>query len=502
MGGGDSSPTGQRWVVVTGLVPYEEQIESYQEAYSKVEDYSPEFDGAPDYVYYYVERAEVLDGQPADEPEWRLMPRPKETQWATTRSEVADLMYVTDKNARLVGALGPWVNGQWDEDVAHPPEIPLASREGEPDSGRQPEEIRGRGRPDFGDPDGRFGEGGGGWSGADAHAMEVGEEGPENPEYLLFRFFDFTVQPGKQYVYRTRLMVWNPSARKDVKDRYLDEHLLDLKKKSPAEYEKLKAEHKKLREEYKKPWGEYKKLQAKYEKLKGQENKQLAEDLAAKREETVAKYKEVLAKGREAAAAKVQWTHMLSNWSEPTEPVTVPRNERLLAVSVTQPNRKTSPPTAKVMVIKWLEKDGTEAYEEFPQLARGKVANFPNCHFPEISDIRRAERLEDLDEPTPRPRRPRAGEEEEEDETTRVDYMSETIILDMWGGQRIPGRDRGMKSPGRILMLDPDGRLLVRHEIDDLEEYEKRTVDEEGVIEGGLEGQEFEGTDGFMDHFE
>ena len=51
-------------------------------------------------------------------------------------------------------------------------------------------------------------------------------------------------------------------------------------------------------------------------------------------------------------------------------------------------------------------------------------------------------------------------------------------------------------------MLDPDGRLLVRNEIDDLEEYKKRTVDEEEGIGGGLEGQEFEGTDGFMDHFE
>ena len=31
------------------------------------------------------------------------------------------------------------------------------------------------------------------------------------PKYLLFRFFDFSVQPGKQYVYRVRLALQNPN---------------------------------------------------------------------------------------------------------------------------------------------------------------------------------------------------------------------------------------------------------------------------------------------------
>jgi len=42
------------------------------------------------------------------------------------------------------------------------------------------------------------------------------------PEYRLFRFFDFSVEPGKTYRYRVKLTLLNPNA--DVQKRYLENY--------------------------------------------------------------------------------------------------------------------------------------------------------------------------------------------------------------------------------------------------------------------------------------
>ena len=56
-----------------------------------------------------------------------------------------------------------------------------------------------------------------------AQAMQAEDEIP----YYLFRFFDFTVESGKRYVYRVRLMLLNPNY--EIPPRFLISDELDKK---------------------------------------------------------------------------------------------------------------------------------------------------------------------------------------------------------------------------------------------------------------------------------
>ena len=51
-----------------------------------------------------------------------------------------------------------------------------------------------------------------------------------------------------------------------------------------------------------------------------------------------------------------------------------------------------------------------------------------------------------------------------------MDLLSDYALLDMDGGNRLPGKAR-LLEPGRTLWLDPAGTLLVGNDVEDEEEY-------------------------------
>jgi hypothetical protein len=53
---------------------------------------------------------------------------------------------------------------------------------------------------------------------------------------------------------------------------------------------------------------------------------------------------------------------------------------------------------------------------------------------------------------------------------TKVDYLTDTLLLDVAGGAKIPGRDNKLTEPGHLLLLDPQGNLMVLHELTDEDE--------------------------------
>jgi hypothetical protein len=81
-----------------------------------------------------------------------------------------------------------------------------------------------------------------------------------------------------------------------------------------------------------------------------------------------------------------------------------------------------------------------------------------------------------------------------EPEEEKVHYQSNALALDICGGDilRIGQRKKTvLKQPGEILLLDADGRLVVRHQYDDLVEREVRKAREEPEqIPGRLPGGE------------
>jgi hypothetical protein len=466
---------GERWVVLTGLVSVEKQYREFYDYYKNAQKQTP--NDVPVYAGYYVQRLEVSGADAGELPDWSKSQTiisgqamtEATSNWAQmgrVSQEVVDPRYL-DQGQRLAFPLPPLVDRQWDESVVHPPQIPLFRQQYEqplemvpttpegqplenpfavPDQGRPfaapaPGYNTPRGhvpsRTEYDGPvsSGRFqygsGSGVSGYYSPRGHGPMgyypgPGYRGPraapplsgqanQLPKYQLFRFFDFKVEPGKQYRYRVRLVLRNPNA--DVEDRYLSEEVLAKKKQIEDTAEKLKAE----------------------------------------------------GKVNEANLIRLtQWGMINTDWSEPTEVISVPRDSRLLAISVQAPPRAAAEPSAKVMVISWVKDQGIEAFTE-KTVDRGKVVNYAGCHFPETPQPKKPSKKEAGGLPISSPPQPFAGGA---NEPVEVDYLTDTLVLDIHGGQLLPGKDR-LNCPGKILLLDPDGTLTVRAELDDLAEYNK-----------------------------
>ena len=486
-------PQGQRWVVLTGLVPIEEQFLEYFECFKSVRAQGLNF--VPAYVGYIVRRAEVSNPDAGEPLEWSetfysgSSRKKAERDWGSSNvmaQEVVDPKYL-DRDKKLSFPLAPLVGRSWHEEdsVVHAPEIPRLRRG----------EMYGVGETatdDVPSDDSPFDDFGstGPYHDARGHGYILEEsgydgrmEGPSMPgqtrgrtSYYLFRFFDFNVEPGKRYRYQVRLVLWNPALGREgamlaaklrlglpvnpgpgVQDHYLNEDVLARKKQ-----------------------------------ILSQARKELAEK-----------------KVREARATLRQWLNIESDWSDPTDLISVPRDSRLLAVSVQPPSRVADQPRGSVMVVSWVKDQGIEAFRE-ESVQRGKVANFLNCVFPETKKPRPQKSpgrtpgrshgtgMEEMLSQLP------SGSLEPADTSSPVDYVTDTLVLDMHGGERLPGKDR-LNRPGAILVMGPDETLVVRHELDDLAEcteIRESLIPKQPGFEYDYPGYEMDGMnyDGYQPH--
>ncbi|MGD0896788.1 MAG: hypothetical protein ABR915_03060 [Thermoguttaceae bacterium] len=208
---------GQRWVLLKGLVPLKKQKEAYKSAFQNA-SFQDKGKDAPIYWGFFVERAEVVPGSPAAL-KWDRLFRfnagttPDDAQkLAASAGEVVDGKFV---RAGLVYPLPPVTNRAWGPEAAYPPEIPLADKSG-PEPGTHLPGKDGENAP----PDEL-----GGAPAKPATAPEKAKvEEEQDSEYLLFRFFDVDVQPGKQYRYRVFLVLKNPNYQ--LEGKYLTDPAL------------------------------------------------------------------------------------------------------------------------------------------------------------------------------------------------------------------------------------------------------------------------------------
>ena len=381
--------TGQRWVVITGLIPYEKQLDAYAEAFGDAEFQNPDLD-TPRIIYYRVERA-VLDGpDDAAEPNWVLLHlgnRMAQVRdlWNGTMGEVVNEKYLHKGRATPIAfPLPPLANKAFGREVAHAPEIPLAVE----DRQEKPAKADAAGGPAADDdpasdlptdvpPEAR------------KATVVVDTVEREKVPYRLFRFFDMDVQPGKHYRYRVKLMLDNPNY--DLDEQFLVEDSL-----------------------------------------------------------------------REAA-----WLE--TDWSEPTDVVSVPRDARVLAGSVkpSPGGRVTREPKATVGIPFFFFEAGAELYEHH-EVTRGRHLNFPGHELPEdmIPD--------GFGDGAAWLAAAATGAKGDGENTgpPKVDFNTETVLLDMIGGERLPGGDRDLTRPGLLLLLGSEGNLIVRDELDDKAEFE------------------------------
>ncbi|MBN1591383.1 MAG: hypothetical protein JW888_17860, partial [Pirellulales bacterium] len=259
--------------------------------------------------------------------------------------------------------------------------------------------------------------------------MNMGVGGQQSlAPYRLFRFFDFNVEPGRRYRYRVQIWVKNPNF--DVPARYLVKEL------------------------------------------------------------------------RDRMNDKDQWKkYLITEWSE-SNVISVPRDDRLLAVEVTPTRGIDREPVGTIMAIHWDCQKGDEIYDEF-KVGRGLLANFLEQKIPEPKtdaalpgghdllggpgemgyglgegDLAEGNKKGPKKKKTPKPK------------VETIDYLTEMLVLDLRGGERLPGKNRDLTWPGEMLLLDPDGNLVVHSDVGDHKEYsaQKNPAKTQPGIMGGPTG--------------
>ena len=225
---------GKQWVVLTALVPFAEQETAYIDAFSQLPAVFRDVNAdKPVYLGYWVERVDVTSPADVASPPWDKAvkfnsheARTKAfTEWmgpqAGAGAATAEIVAPEYIDPALVFPLGPLVSRRWTASVAHEPEI-LVQR-GMIESGDREVPME----PSPGDRMSPVRPGPGGTIpdespfGVDIKSLD--SDRPISPSvdlsrtnldkrpFKLLRFFDFNVEPGKQYVYRVRLALRNPN---------------------------------------------------------------------------------------------------------------------------------------------------------------------------------------------------------------------------------------------------------------------------------------------------
>jgi hypothetical protein len=445
MGSKDSSggSVGQRWIVVTGLVPYAKQLAEYKNQFDLAGVQSDH--DIPEYVGFLVKRVEIQPGA-SGEPNWEnavtycnvdFLTRQVE-KWSGTAPEVVDLKYVMPS---LTSQLPARAIGDWGDEVAHPSEIKVVLLEERDQMQAAAGQMNQPGR--FSDGRGRavpppkmmddmrrrrlqLGAGGRGAvapnagggvddvfgrkeEGAnDAANNKVADEGAQVPPYFLLRYFDFDVEPGKQYAYRVFPLLKNPNSFVSVND------LADAS--------------------------------------------QGAQQLLGV----------VLGKERPDANNKIGDLKIAEYWSNTCQTSRLPGDTRVIAGSI-EPAKTPSPTeiNGDVRILKWDEATGANTNFHREGQYRGMVLNY-----------------EDVDvQPGP----------------TRLPKLeTNAVLVDMTGADPMspPNREK-IHGYGAMLLLDEAGNLVISDETRDTKEWiaETKVPEQPNPIAGG-EGRRYRGDRG------
>ena len=141
-----------------------------------------------------------------------------------------------------------------------------------------------------------------------------------------------------------------------------------------------------------------------------------------------------------------------TNPTEPSGAISVPDGYQVLA-GVVKPS-KLGEPAAKLMLIAIDKENGMEPAYEY-DVGRGSVAN---TTVKELNVLNR--------------------QTKKIDEMTDVKFRSDMVVLDIRGGKLVGKKGSNLTAPGEVLLLDRNGDLMVRSELDDQSMYEKRVPPE------------------------
>ena len=216
--------TGKRWVVITALAPFGEQLAAYTEKFNNALTKDPKLD-TPRYAKFEIERAEVSSINP-DKAALKWQPLDVKAALIDDIKNLApERPLVIDKkygDVVLSRPVPPLLGKQPDESMAHLPEIPFQLQVADKDE----KKVEAKPEDDI-DPFKNQGEGAAFRAVVVGVAPAAGEQAAaEVIPFRLFRFFDYNVQSSRAYVYRVKLVLNNPNkgvVRRHLKDPKLAE---------------------------------------------------------------------------------------------------------------------------------------------------------------------------------------------------------------------------------------------------------------------------------------
>ncbi|MDR1141491.1 MAG: hypothetical protein LBL62_07350 [Planctomycetaceae bacterium] len=440
---GTGARIGERWAIITGLIPIKQQLNLYIDKFSS--SVLPDaLRDMPTYILYDVERAEVIPGKNPDDLEWKRLDfltefLQKRSLWSGNAAvdPVDPAFFAPQVPGKFPMAYPlPPVTKKFNEEVAHPPFIPMLT-DSQMEVLKQSEKINERLRKEmfdikpedildspFGGSENRIGSSGStGSSGMDGNTQgrnrrlrrdaeqEEEEIKPVLVDSYLFRFLDFKVEPGKTYRYRVRLYLANPNYR--LAPNFLEDETLS---KEP---------------------------------------------------------------------------YLVTEFSAPSNMVTIPLESRVLTTDVfaIDPKQPWTEPAASIMAVHFDLADGSEWYVEKGRVYRGSTINYKRQ---DVTNPLLEKQTTTLDmesggssppsrtpprgsRPTTPPSRTRT---EPKATGKQLDIVSEVCVLDMKGGEalyKVPTAAQkapDLKSPGRVMVLEPSGNILIRTVKIDLTEAE------------------------------
>ncbi len=157
-----------------------------------------------------------------------------------------------------------------------------------------------------------------------------------------------------------------------------------------------------------------------------------------------------------------------TEWSEISDVVAVPMDGQILAGNVRE-DRVMSEPRVDILVLSWDQQKAVEVAKEFKAF-RGTLANFTGS----ASTFK-----------------PAANEMEGENPVEKLDrhaFRTDMTVVDLEGGETLPGKSSKWNAPGALLVLDVGGNLQVRTELQDFALYKTRQDQAENAANFGSQG--------------
>jgi hypothetical protein len=465
---------GKHWVVITGLVPLEKQAIAFRKAFADSIAYDPTND-VPTYEYFLVDRAEIKSPDDEAKPIFTKTFNSNEIvneatkDWPQRQPDVVEGKYV---DPVLTFPLGPLQFRSWGANVAHAPEIPLLTSygAGEGDAGERADAAnRDDNPPPEAAPAPPANRGAPG-RGAPRNPMMRTDRGRsyggESAEYKLLRFFDFSAEPGKSYVYRVRLVLKNPNngldASKLKKPEYAQNKTLETPDLSQLDavdttsLEKLdKSELKKLN----------------IPQLKNLNLTQLDATDAALLEKLNNGQLDKLDKTQKDVLQKLDktQTEALQKWLSAVQSlkntlqsssisIYVPKDTQVLVGAAKSEDLAAG--KFPVVLKTWAQKSGRAGYYSMANVDHGQVLNVMNEKVVPI-----------IESPTHTASDP---------EDIKADFITDATLLDMEGGKKFTaGKDKKTLVPREMLFMMVNGKsitLILHEELEDMSEITRITA--------------------------